>query len=467
MQDYLHASHDEVLGAVVRFEKMIDSDKIEYFDVHQIEVIYDFYFEKSQLKQAEKILSIGLSQHPDSTSLLVKKAILLAENDSMDEALQLLEYVAPIENTNSEVFLTLGWIMLQKQNIFKAIEYYNKAVSIAFEDKEDVLLEISYNLNQHELYIESIKYLEQTLLINPNNENALFEYAFSLDKVLEYDKSIEAYKRLLEKNPFSENAWYNIGIIYNKTGHYLEACQAYDFTITINPDHEEAYFNKGNSLVQSGCFAEALEAYTEHVTISKDTTLTYQYIADCWEQLNNYDLAIRFYQLTIERAPKHADAWYGLGTSLMETGNFDGGLQALDQAISINPLNADYWFAHARGLFELEKAEDAARSLENGLNLDPNELTGWIELLKLKIILSDDFSITDYILTLQSQYSDVAAIHYLTSIINYHYLKDKPKALSALKKGLMIDTDCLKDIEEDYPQFLKDIEISKLINEYK
>ncbi|WP_289054661.1 tetratricopeptide repeat protein [Carboxylicivirga marina] len=465
MQDFLRASHDEALQAIERFEKMISTDKIEYFDVHQIESIYDFYFEKNLTDQAAKILDIGLSQHPNAASLIVKKAMLIAENGDIDEALEHLYKIEPIESTNTDVLMTLGWIMLQKHQTNKALNYFWKAAKVSFEDKEDTLLEIAYNLNQYELYVEAIKFLEELLKTYPQNENALFEYAYSLDKVLEYQQSIDAYKRLLDINPFSENGWYNIGIIYNKLGNHLDACQAYDFTLAVNPNHEEAYFNKGNSLVQSGHFKEAIESYTEHITISKDTALTYQYIADCWEQLNNYDLAIRFYKLAIKLSPKLPDAWYGMGTSLMESANFQGGIQAIDQAISINALNADYWFAHARGLFELDKAEDAAHSLENGLNLDPDELTGWFELLKLKIILNEDFVIIDYINTISERYPDTSAIHYLAAIAHYHYLKDKQNALQAFKKGLSIDPDGISDIEQDYPSFLQDSDVKELINQ--
>ncbi len=466
MQDFLHASHDEVLQAIERFEKMISTEKIEYFDVHQIENIYDFYFEKSLIEQAQQILNIGLSQHPDSPSLLIKRAMLMAEHDDIDEALKLLRGLAPLDSSNPDVYMTLGWIMLQKNNTPEALEYFWNAVEVAFEDKEDILLEISYNLNQQELYLESINFLKQLLKLNPNHENALFEYAFSLDKTLEYEKSITAYKRLLNINPYSDNGWYNMGIIYNKLGHYKEAAQAYNFTIAINPKHEEAYFNLGNSLVQTGCFKEALDAYAEHVALSHDAFLTYQYMADCWEQLGHYELAIRFYQLVIKQAPKHADAWYGLGTTLMETENYSGGLQAIDQAISLNPLNADYWFAHARGLFELDKAEDAARSLENGLNLDPHELTGWLELLKLKLVLNRQFDTEDYIANLLRENEDIAAIYYLSAVAHYHYLDCREQAIVLLSKALSLDESGLNDIKNDYPEFFADEAIQQVIQQH-
>jgi len=458
MQDFLHASQDEVLEAVERFERMISTEKVVYFDVHQVENIFEFYLEKSLFDQADKIIEIGLNQHPQATSLLVKKASLYADQGRKEEALELLRIVAPIENTNPDVFMTLAWIMLQKSEMKEALQHYNKAVDLAFDDEESILLEIGYNLNQEEAYAESIPFLERLIAKYPNNENALFELAFSLDKVFDYKRSIETYERLLDLNPFSENGWYNAGIIYNKLEQFIKASQAYDYTIAINPNHSEAYFNKGNSLVHHGCFDEALDAYIEHSTLSNDVVLTYQYIADCWEQLGNFDMAIRFYQLVIKELPHHADAWYGLGTALMETKNFTGGLQAIDQAISINPLNADYWFAHARGLFELDKAEDAARSLENGLNIDPDEVTGWFELLKLKIALDPNFVIPIFINEVVDRYNDVAAIHYLSAVAHYHFLKDTTTAINALKTAVAISEDGLKSVEEDYPDLLKEKE---------
>jgi len=463
MQDFLRASHDEVFDAVERFERMITTEKLVYFDVNQVENIYDFYLDKHLFDQAEQIIEIGLNQHPQATSLLIKKAILLADHGNKDDALDILKQVAPIENTNPDVFMTMGWIMLQKSEVDTAVSHFLKATDLAFEDEEDILLEIGYNLNQEEAYAEAIKFLDRLVIKNPNNENALFELAFALDKVFEYEKSIDIYEKLLSINPFSENGWYNAGIIYNKLEQYIKASQAYDYTIAINPYHSEAYFNKGNSLVHHGCFNEALDAYIEHSTLSNDVALTYQYIADCWEQLGDFDMAIRFYQLVIKELPNNADAWYGIGTALMETKNFTGGLQAIDQAIAINSLHADYWFAHARGLFELNKVEDAAQSLENGLNIDPDEVTGWFELIKLKVALYEDFNIPSFLKEVRERYDDVAAIYYLSAVAHYHYLEDTKIAIEELKKAIAISEEGLTTVEEDYPELLKEKEIVALL----
>ncbi|TAJ08061.1 hypothetical protein DMA11_21795 [Marinilabiliaceae bacterium JC017] len=466
MQDFLHASHDEVKEALEQFEQMLNNEKELYFDVHQIENIYDFYSDNNKQDEADRILQIGLKQHPQATSLQIKQASLLTDRGNYEEARQLLERLVQIEYTNSDVFLNLGWIYLNQYEQKKAIEHFHKAVEFAFEDEEDILFEIGYNLSQEGLYREAIPFFMRAKEKYPPNENLLFELAFCLDKMGLTEDSIAMYHQLLDINPFSENGWYNLGILYNKQEKYTEAVQAYEYTSTINPNHPEACFNKGNSLAHAGLFSEALEAYLDHASMSKDNVLTYQYIADCWEQLGNYDMAIRFFRLVTTIKATSPDAWYGLGTSLMGKEQFESGLQAIDQAISINPMNADYWFAHARGLFELDKVDDATRSLENGLNLDPNETSGWIELLKLKLLENPNFELEDFMKDVLLKYPEVAAVNYLAMIVYVKHFKDNTTAKQHLEIALSLDPDELKTLMEDYSDLFKDQSIVTFLNDF-
>ena len=75
MQEFLHTNHDDVQGAVERFKQMISTEKEVYFDVHQIESVFEFYVDKNLLDKAAQILHIGLSQHPQASSLQVKNRI--------------------------------------------------------------------------------------------------------------------------------------------------------------------------------------------------------------------------------------------------------------------------------------------------------------------------------------------------------------------------------------------------------
>ncbi len=464
MQDFLHANQDDVQDDIERYKRMISTDKELYFDVHQIESISDFYIEKGLYDKASHVLQIGMKQHPLASSLKAKYAGILADNGQLDEAYELLLEIAPLEENNYEVFITLGWILLQKDALNQALKHFRKAIKVSFDDEEEVLLEIGFNLNQYDAHQEALEFLERLVHKYPHNPSGLFECAYAYDKIGDFYKSIETYEQLIELNPFAENGWYNLGILYNKTDNYIKAGEAYEFTLAINPLHSEAHFNRGNSLSHAGHFDDAIDAYIEHISLSKDIMLSYQYIAECWEQTGDYDMAVRFYQLVIKHLPNNADAWQGLGTCLMEKENFEGGLQAIDQAISINPVCADYWFAHARCLFELEKPMDACRSLENGLNIDPEELTGWIELLKLKILSDTAFDINEYLIQINQKHQSSVAIKYLSAIICFKYLEEENIGLEYLREAYSEDKQGMLIIDEDYPEISNLPQVQKLIS---
>ena len=463
MQEFLHANNDDIKEDVERFRKMITNEKELYFDVHQVENIYDFYLDKDMNDEAGKILDIGLRQHPYATSLLLKKATLLSEKGELESARTILEKLALIEFNNPDVFLTFGWNYMKQSDIKRAVENFDKAVSVAFDDEEDILFEVGFNLSQEGYYDEALPYLVQADEKFPPNENVLFEMAFIYDRKGIANKSIECYNKLLDLNAFSENAWYNLGILYSKTEDFTNAVMAYEYTLAINPLHSEAHFNLGNCYAHSGLFDKALRSYHQHVSLSKDVVLTYQYIADCWEQLGNYDMAIRFYNLVTKKDKGNPDAWYGLGTAFMGKNDFGNALQALDQAISLEPVSADYWFAHARCLYELNKREDAVRSLENGLNLDPDETAAWIELFRLKMISEAFFDPEKFLNELMHNFRNNASAHYLATLIFSRYLDDDDKAAYHLSTGIELDPAELNVLLTEYPGIWENEKLTSVI----
>ena len=114
MQEYSHANQDGTREAVERFEKLVNHNKESYFDVFQIESIFDFYNEKDMFEKAESAIKMGLRQHPDSTSLQLKYSSLLIEQLNYDAAIEILNYIKDIETNNSEIFLKLRNCLYKK-----------------------------------------------------------------------------------------------------------------------------------------------------------------------------------------------------------------------------------------------------------------------------------------------------------------------------------------------------------------
>jgi tetratricopeptide (TPR) repeat protein len=464
MQDSLQGNFDDTNEALERFESMNNIQRSMYFDVHQVESLFDHYLENNQIDQAQHILTIGLQQHPTSIPLKLKASQLLAERGEYDGAIEILEQFGGIEKDSPEVCMSLGWLYLRKGYLDDALACFDKTIELALDDAENFLLDIGFNLNQDGFYNEAIFYLTYGLLKYPENENVLFELAYAYDKTDQLEEGVATYLILLDLNPYFENAWYNLGILYNKLNDFEKAVAAYEYSLAINSEHAESHFNMGNSFAHLNRFDHALECYLEYASYGTDALTTYQYIGECWEQLGDAKMAIRFYDMVINTTTEAPDAWYGLGTSLMALNKPTEGMNALRHALKLSPENPDFWFAYARGCYETDNIEEAFLSLETGISYDPEELSAWIELMQLHQQHSTDFDYLGFIERALTKYPTIGAVAYLAAVIYYKFAHDKDLALAYLKVGKRRQPEGISLIVAEFPELLTTPEISKYVN---
>ncbi len=467
MQEYSQANYDGTREAVEKFEELINHNKKSYFDVFQIESIFDFYNEKNMMEKAESAIKLGLSQHPDATSLQLKYSTLLIEQGAISEALKLLEYLKQLETNNAEVFLNLGIIYTRLHNKKNAIKNFEMAIKlIGQEDIEEYVFEIGFNLNQEFYYKEARNLLKNFYSKFPENENILFELAYAYDKLDEVDEGIDAYNKLLDINPYLENSWYNLGILYNKKEKYAEAIEAYDITIAIAPNLSEAYYNKANSLAQIGEFTEAIKCYAEYTSYSYPMAITYFYMGDCWENLGNNNMATKFYKMAVDLDPDHFEALQSLGRTSYRTQDYETSIYAFDKAIVMNPESPDLWLSLGKSYKKMKKAPEAKRCLKRALINQHEDTLSWIEMYQFLEEHEENFNPIPFLQRLLSKDHKNGALHYLAAII-YNKCNDYAESLRHLVIARQILPDDLEMVLNEYPALVTMPEIAEYINTHR
>ncbi len=461
MQDYLQGNIDDTNDSLGRFEEMNFVNKEFYFDVHQIENMFDHYLDKNQIAMADQILSVGIKQHPDALSLQIKQAIILTEQGEYDKALTILHKGIRFETNSIEIYMTLAWLYLKKGDIKSALSAFNFVLNNAVEDREQCLFDMAYNLNGDGFYIQTIEILEKNIHSYINNKNLLFELAFAYDKEENIEKGIEAYIKLLDLDPFYENSWYNLGILYSKTEEFENAIKAYDYALAIDPYHPESVFNKGNALAHLDQFDKALDLYLDYCSLTGINVLSLQYIGECWEQINNPIMAIRFYELALTQSVIHPDVWYGLGTSNMNLLKFDIATDAFLKAIALFPENPDYWLALAKCYFETKNYPNSLDSIKKSIELEPDNTLAWIELFQLKSLISDRFNAIRFIEKALINFPSVGAVAYIAAHIYLTIGKDADLAFAYFKIGFKNQPEDYDLILAEFPDLLKVAAIKK------
>ena len=123
------------------------------------------------------------------------------------------------------------------------------------------------NLNAQKNFIRTIK-------LQPDNKNAQIKLALTHELSGEGDMAISVYKRIIEKYP------YYIPALTSLAGLYIESCD----------------------------YISAVKLYRKVLSLNKDFYRAYLGLGLCFDRLEKYTSAIRFYKKYIAYKPKSQTA---------------------------------------------------------------------------------------------------------------------------------------------------------------
>jgi tetratricopeptide (TPR) repeat protein len=216
-----------------------------------------------------------------------------------------------------------------------------------------------------------------------------------------------------------------------------------------------------------------LEKYEEAITIYKETfkyedhePTTYFYIAECYENINDFESALVNYNKCVKIDPANADAWLGIGVVLDALNRLTEGVHYIKKAIEINPNNAEYWYVFAEIQEKLGFAEEAAMAYQRVIELEYPDYDVWLDYSKL---LHQNNYITNAIETLIEgikYFPDVAELYYRMGIILLDK-ENRKESLEYFEKALSLDYSKHNEIFEYAPVLQNDKEILNLISNYK
>jgi tetratricopeptide (TPR) repeat protein len=130
---------------VPRFESMLKTNEIYFFDATEFEEIGQYYIDMGNLQMAKKAIEVGLGQHPESselTLLLIEYHILTT---SYDEALLLVDNLLTLEPYNAFAYQHLAVIQSKRNQHQDAIESLKKGMSFSTHKYEfNSLLAMEY-----------------------------------------------------------------------------------------------------------------------------------------------------------------------------------------------------------------------------------------------------------------------------------------------------------------------------------
>ena len=443
--DFNKNEEEENNLSLARFESMLKTNKILFFDSEEFENIILHYLDSGKINLAKKALKLALDQHPTSIGLkLVEVEILIFQN-KLEAADRLLDEIENVEPHNDEIYIHRASIYSKKGNHIEAINALEKALTIT-EDLADIysLLGMEY------LFIDEIEKAKQSFILcldhDDEDQSTLYNIIYCFDFLNETQEAIDYLNTFIDKNPYSEIAWHQLGRQYYALKNYEKAVWAFNYATLIDEQFLGAYLEKGKSLEKLQQYHEAIDNYMITLELDAPSSYVLLRIGICYEALSNFPLAIQYYKKTVHEDPMLDKGWIALTDIYIKENQFDKALVTLQKAIQIDELNERYWVRYAvlnRNLLQFKEAELGYRK---ATELGEYILDYWIDWADILYLLEEYDNAIDKLSQVEGTHPNTAEIYYRLAV--YHLANNNSEeALIWLERGLTTDAEKVSLIE--------------------
>jgi len=461
----MQLSHNEEDNfSLDRFESMLKTNDVLFFDSNEFENIINHYMENGKIALAKKAVKLGLAQHPSSVNLRLYKVEILVFEDKLDLADSILNELKNLESSNEEIYIQKAQIYSKRDMHTEAIAMLEAALEITLEDAEIFSL-----MGMEYLFLEDFENAKYSFMkcleADDEDYSALYNIMYCFDFLEQKDEAIEFLNSYLNEHPYCEVAWHQVGKQYFDLKDYQKALAAFDFAIISDDRFVGAYLEKGKVLEKLKRYNEAIENYNFTLELDDPTSFAYLRIGKCFEKLGCDDLAIKNYEQTVHEDPLLDKGWIAITDFYTKKLNFRKALYFINKAINIDEENVLYWKRYAKINSRLNHFEEAEQGYKKSLELGNYELETWIRRCDILIGLGEYETAISSMLQALEFYPGTAEVEYRLAGL-YFNTNNGEKGYFHLNNALKTDSEYYIIIEELFPNIFERKSIKQIINSF-
>ena len=455
---------EEYLLSLSRFEAMLKTDKVLFFDSEEFEDIIFHYLDTGKTNLAKRALKLALEQHPKSTDLkLIQVEILVYEN-KFDLAEKMLNELHELEPTNEEIYI-------QKANMYSKKGNHNKAVElleIALEYTDDYA-DVYSMIGMEYLFMDELEKAKENFIkcLKEDKEDysALYNIVYCFDFLEQYQEAVDFLNGFIDENPYSEVAWHQLGREYYILKEYELSARAFDYAIVIDEWFLGAYMEKAKALEKLEKYEEAIVCYNHTLELEDPTAFAYMRIGKCYEKLKNKDLALKYYRKSVAEDPLLEKGWYAIIDLYTKEKNYKRALSYVSKALDIDEHNEQYWKRYGSLNYTLENYEEAYTGYEKSILNGSLDLDVFLIFADMNMVLENYEKAIEMLVQYTEVYPGHHEIEYRLAGLHF-ILGNEPSAMFHLNSALLTDFEGLDLFSKMFPSIYERKSVQKLIKEY-
>ncbi|MDG4716340.1 tetratricopeptide repeat protein [Winogradskyella marincola] len=464
----MNYSHEDENYPLLRFESMLKTNDILFFDSNEFENIIHHYLENGKIALAKRAIKLGLEQHPTSINLRLFQVEILVIENKFNEADEILDTLHDIEPSNEEIYIQKANVLSKQDEHEKAINTLLIAIDISStpEDDSDLYALVGMEYLFLDQFENAVIYFKKCLESDSSDYSALHNIVYCYDFLDQNEEAISYLNNFLDSNPYCEVAWHQLGRQYFAVKDYHKANAAFDFAIISDDTFVGAYIEKGKVLEKLEQYEEAIVNYKITLALEDPTSFALLRIGHCYEKIGKDDLAIQFFNKTIEDDALLDKGWIAITKFYMKRLNYNKALKYIKNAVNIDGENVLYWKLYATINKRLNFLEEAEVGYKKTLELGNYELETWIDRSDILIALGEYEASIYNLLQAAEFYPDNPEIEYRLGGL-YFTTQKTQEGHFHLKNALRLNADYSFIVSELFPLLIERPMVKAIISEVK
>ncbi len=212
------------------------------------------------------------------------------------------------------------------------------------------------------------EYLEKVVELSPVNIEAISLLASVYNRQRNYQKAASAYQKIIDLDNNREDAYYQLGIVNLRLGKYRDAIAPLQKAVELNPDYKDAHFYAGNAYKELKDLPKAVEAYENYLNLKpEDPWEGYYRLGLCRIDLKQFEEASRALNEAAKEKPQDIKTNYYLAQAYENANQYEKAEETYKLLAQINPEEAATYYKTILFMYDKagnhEKAIEAAKSI--------------------------------------------------------------------------------------------------------
>jgi len=461
----LSNEEEEYNLSLSKFESMLKTNKVLFFDSEEFEEIILHYLDMGKSALAKKALKLALEQHPRSSGLKLVQVEMLIYDDKLEIAEKLLNELYAIEPTNEEIYIQKANICSKRDQHEKAVEMLKIALEYT-DDYADV-----YNLIGMEyLFMDNLESAKESFIKcleeDFEDQSALYNVVYCYEFLDQNQEAILYLNKYINKNPYSEIAWHQLGRLYYGVKEYESAIRAFDYATLIDEEFLGAFMEKAKALERLKKYDLAIESYNRTIELDDATSYALLRIGKCYEKLGNKVLALKYFNKTVHEDPLLDKGWIAITDFYVRQKNFQKALFFVNKALAIDNQNKLYWKRFAAINKHMNLFEEAEFGFRKAVEFGDYQLDTWLFWVDILQFLGEFETAIQTLLQASEYFPEENEVEYRLAGL-YFMISDNIKAKFHLSNALRLNYDNYILLEDLFPVVWEKKMVQNYIDKHK